>query len=178
MLQVRPLMFAVFIGCAVLVDACSAQDSPPAAPAHSVELARTSYGVAHIKAADFRGLGMGLAYAYAQDNLCMAADSFLTVRGERSLYFGPASQATPSVNGEYGAASVLYLSLNNENSDLFFKGYLDIEQLKAGYAAGSQEVRDLLAGYADGYNRYLADSGGRYPAACARAAWVKPISVE
>ncbi|MFL6710402.1 MAG: penicillin acylase family protein, partial [Massilia sp.] len=75
-------------------------------------------------------------------------------------------------------ASVLYLSLNNENSDLFFKGYLDIEQLKAGYAAGSQEVRDLLAGYADGYNRYLADSGGRYPAACARAAWVKPISVE
>ena len=92
--------------------------------------------------------------------------------------FGPASQATPSVNGEYGAASVLYLSLNNQDSDLFFKGYLDIEQLRAGYAAGSQDVRDLFAGYVAGYNRYLADSIGRYPAACAKAAWVKPISVE
>lgn len=178
--QFRSSIYAGLSACALAMSACGAHDSPPArpAPVHAIELARTSYGVVHVKADNFKGLGAGLAYAYAQDNLCMAADSFLTVRGERSFYFGPTRQATPSVNGEYGAASVLYLSLNNENSDLFFKGYLDIERLKAGYAAASQETRDLLAGYAEGYNRYLADSGGRYPAACAKAAWVKPIAVE
>ncbi|MDB5960315.1 MAG: hypothetical protein JWP59_1609 [Massilia sp.] len=148
-----------------------------AVPPSSVQLARTSHGVVHVTAADFRGIGTGLAYAYAQDNLCMLADSMLTVRGERSRYFGGAAYATAPVNGEYGAAS-FYLSLNNEDSDFFFKGYLDLEQLRAGYAAGPAKVRDLLHGYAAGYNRYLADARGRYPAACAGAAWVKPITVD
>ena len=142
-----------------------------------MEVARTAHGIAHVKAAGFHGLGMGLAYAYAQDNLCMLADSLLTVRGERSRYFGGAAYATAPANGEYGAAS-FYMSLNNEDSDFFFRGYLDLEALKAGYAAGSQEVRDLLAGYAAGYNRYLRDAAGRYPAACANASWVKPISAD
>ena len=61
----------------------------PAPPKISAELARTTNGVAHIRANDFRGLGYGLAYAYAQDNVCMFADSLLTARGERSLFFGP-----------------------------------------------------------------------------------------
>lgn len=155
---------------------------PTAAPRHfKAEVARTAHGVAHVRADDFRGLGYGLAYAYAQDNLCMFADSLLTVRGERSRYFGPDAHATHPVNGEYGAAIDpidLRNELRNEDSDFFFKGYLDIEQLKAGYAAGSQEVRDFLAGYVAGYNRYLRDQAGRYPTACRDAKWVKPISVE
>ena len=44
--------------------------------------------------ASFRGLGYGLAYAYAQDNVCMFADSLLTVRGERSQFFGADAHAT------------------------------------------------------------------------------------
>jgi acyl-homoserine-lactone acylase len=141
------------------------------------EVARTSHGVVHVRSDDFRGLGYGLAYAYAEDNLCMFADSLLTVRGERSRYFGPDAHATRRQNGEYGAASD-FIDLRNEDSDFFFKGYLDIDQLKAGYAAGSQEARDFLAGYAAGYNRYLRDQAGRYPAACRDAKWVKPITVE
>lgn len=162
------------------VAACGQRaDSPPSIPAPpaAVEVARTTHGIAHVKAAGFHGLGMGLAYAYAQDNLCMLADSLLTVRGERSRYFGGAAYATAPANGEYGAAS-FYMSLNNEDSDFFFRGYLDLEALKAGYAAGSQEVRDLLAGYAAGYNRYLRDAAGRYPTACANASWVKSISAD
>lgn len=180
MMLVRQNLLRATVVASALLAGCSSSNETTAPPVATptVELARTSYGVAHVKAADFRGLGHGLAYAYAQDNLCMAADNFLTVRGERSKYFGPTSQATPPVNGEYGAGTALYLSLDNENSDLFFKGYLDVDQLKAGYAAGSQEARDLMAGYAEGYNRYLADSGGQFPAACAKAAWVKPITTE
>jgi acyl-homoserine-lactone acylase len=141
------------------------------------EVARTSYGVPHIKANDFRGLGYGLAYAYAQDNVCMFADTLLTVRGERSRYFGRAARATEAVNGEYGVA-IRYLNLNNEDSDFFFKGYLDLAQLRAGYAAGGAEPRDLLAGYVAGYNRYLKEFAGRYPAACNNAAWVKPMTID
>lgn len=142
------------------------------------EVARTSYGVVHIKANDYRSLGYGAAYAYAEDNVCMLADTLLTVRGERSRYFGGDAEATAPRNGEYGAAMDLFFKLRNEDSDFFFKGYLDLEQLRAGYAAGSAEVRELLAGYADGYNRFLTDNRSRLPKACRNAAWVKPITVD
>lgn len=146
-------------------------------PRYSADIARTTHGIAHIRADDFRGLGYGMAYAYAQDNVCMFADSLLTVRGERSRFFGADALATAPRGGEYGAASE-FMKLKNEDSDFFFKGYLDLEQLKAGYAAGSRDGRELLAGYAAGYNRYLKDYAGRYPAACNNAPWVRPITAE
>jgi acyl-homoserine-lactone acylase len=148
----------------------------------SAELARTSYGVVHVRAKDFAGLGFGLAYAYAEDNVCMLADSLLTVRGERSLYFGGEAPLTPARDGEYSVA-IDYLNmhmfeLRNEESDFFFKAYLDLDRLRSGYAAGSAEVRDLLAGYAAGYNQYLRDHGNALPKACRNATWVKPITVD
>ena len=141
------------------------------------EVTRTSYGVVHVKAADFRNLGYGLAYAYAEDNICMLADTLLTVRGERSRYFGGDAYATKPKDGEYGAA-LEYVNLRNEDSDFFFKGYLDLEQLRAGYAASTQEVRDVLTGYVAGYNRYLRDHAASLPAACKGAAWVKAMSLD
>lgn len=154
-----------------------APPAPEPKPQISAEVTRTSFGVAHIRADNFRSLGYGLAYAYAQDNVCMFADSLLTVRGERSRFFGGHLPATAPKNGEYGAASD-FMDLKNEASDFFFKGYLDPEQLRSAYATGSREARDMLAGYAAGYNRYLRDYAGRLPAACNYAPWVRPISVE
>jgi acyl-homoserine-lactone acylase len=166
---------------ALALAACgrSGDAGPPTPPATalSAQVARTSNGVVHVRAVGFRGLGYGLAYSYAQDNVCMFADSLLTARGERSLFFGPDAPATRRANGEYGAASD-FMDLKNEDSDFFFKGYLDIDELKAGYAAASQEARDMLAGYAAGYNRYLRDYAGKMPAACNGAAWVRPITIE
>ncbi len=43
----------------------------------------------HIRADNERGLGYGIGYAYAQDNLCLLANEITTVNGERSRYFGP-----------------------------------------------------------------------------------------
>ena len=174
---VLPILLAVLI--AVLVGACGRIDQPPSSGGHgiSADIARTTHGVAHIRADSFRGLGFGLAYAYAQDNACMFADSLLTARGERSRFFGADARATRARNGEYGAASD-FMDLTNEDSDFFFKGYLDIEQLKQSYARASDEARDMLAGYADGYNRYLTDYAGRHPAACNGAAWLRSITVE
>lgn len=142
------------------------------------EITRTTRGVVHVKATDYRSLGYGAAYAYAEDNVCMMADTLLTVRGERSRYFGGTAFATQPKNGEYGAALDTFIKLPNEQSDFFFKGYIDLEQLRAGYAAGSADVRELLAGFADGYNRYLKDKRSSLPNACKNAAWVKPITVD
>jgi acyl-homoserine-lactone acylase len=153
----------------------TATTTPP--PQFSAEVIRTTHGVVHVKAADFRSLGYGIAYAYAQDNLCMFADTLLTVRGERSQYFGGDAHATARKGDEYGAASG-FMDLKNEDSDFFFKGYLDVDQLRAGYAAGAKEPRDLLEGYVAGYNRYLKENADKFPTACHDAKWVKPMTVE
>lgn len=167
------LVLLLLSGCGPSAQQAQVQAKPTVA----ATLHRTTHGVAHVQADDFRGLGYGLAYAYAQDNVCMFADSLLTVRGERSRFFGSSAMATAPVNGEYGAA-LDYLRLNNEDSDFFFKGYLDLHQLRASYNAGSSEARDMLSGYAAGYNRYLHDYAGKLPKACADAAWVRPITVD
>jgi acyl-homoserine-lactone acylase len=170
---------------ATLLAACghgtNAGDTPTPAPTptpkYSADVTRTSHGVVHVKAKDFLGMGYGLAYSYAQDNLCMFADSLLTARGERSVFFGGEARATKRVGDEYGSGSG-FMDLKNEDSDFFFKGYLDIEQLRAGYATASKDSRDLLEGYVAGYNRYLKDNASKYPAACKDAKWVRPITVD
>jgi len=164
---------------AIILTACSGKGSNggATAPQFAAEVTRTGYGVVHIQANDFAGVGYGLAYSFAEDNVCMLADSLLTVRGERSRYFGPDAHATKPLNGEYGAA-LDFMDLRNEDSDFFFKGYLDIDRLRANYAAGSVEVQRLLRGYAAGYNRYLREHKAHLPDACRGAAWVKPISAD
>lgn len=70
---------------------------------------RTEYGIPHVLASDFRGLGYGYGYAFAQDNLCTLADTVLTVAGERSRYFdpnAPADDALTQISTETGCAAV------------------------------------------------------------------------
>ena len=54
----------------------------------AADIRRTSFGVPHIRASDERGLGFGIGYAYAQDNLCLLANEVVTVSGERARFFG------------------------------------------------------------------------------------------
>src|SRR3954470_14370490 len=80
--------------CVGLFGGCGNSTAAAVAPSEQLphmkaEVARTAHGVVHVRADDFRALGYGLAYAYAQDTLYMFADSLLTVRGERSEFFGP-----------------------------------------------------------------------------------------
>jgi len=166
----------------ILLGAChhdrdTIPPAPPPAALYSAEVARTTHGVVHVRANDFRSIGYGLAYAYAQDNVCMFADSLLTARGERSQFFGPEAHATQRSGDEYGAGSG-FMDLNNQDSDFFFKGYLDLDQLRAGYAAGAQEPREVIDGYVAGYNRYLKDYAGKYPGACNGAKWLRPITAD
>ena len=181
----RARLLAAALAAMLALGACSSDKDDVAAPPPppqtaariQVEVARTTHGLPHVRAEDYRSLAYGLAYAYAQDNVCMFADSVLTVRGERSLFFGGEARPRQRTGDEYGGGSG-FMDLNNEESDFFFKGYLDIEQLRANYAAGTAEPRQLLEGFVEGYNRYLKDYAGKLPAACSDAKWVRPITLD
>ena len=130
----------------------------------SAQVRRTGFGVPHIVAADERGLGYGIGYAYAQDNLCLLANEIVTVNGERSRYFGP-DKATLEQR-------------NNMASDLLFKWLNTPETLAHFWKAQPPGIRHLMQGYAAGYNRSLDEQRAKgLPTACA-AEWVRPISTD
>ena len=52
-------------------------------------IAWATHGVPHIQARTWEGLGYGYGYALASQDVCILADSYTTVRGERSRFFGP-----------------------------------------------------------------------------------------
>src|SRR3982751_1749102 len=72
-------------------------ESVPEVPhEYAAQIQRTSFGVPHVVARDEKGLGYGLGYAFAQDNLCTLAEQIATVNGERSLHFGSDAVYDPS----------------------------------------------------------------------------------
>ena len=78
------MLRAVILGAAGLACAGSAS-----AAGLKAEIVRTQYGIPHVTASDYAGVGYGQGYAFAQDNLCLQADKVVSVNGERSKYFGP-----------------------------------------------------------------------------------------
>src|SRR3712207_1288429 len=146
---------------------------PAVAPAQEATIRRTDHGIPHITADDYEGLGYGYGYALAEDNLCVIAEQYATVRGERSRYFGPDESWTMRSNGTTN---------NNLDSDFFYKRIIaqgTIENLLSQPPPNGPrpEVKQAVRVYVDGYNRYLRDVGvANVPdAACRGAEWVKPI---
>src|SRR5271169_2286507 len=60
-----------------------------AAAKYNVSLTRTTGGVANISGQSFADVGFGVGYGQAQDGICLLAETFLTVDGERSAFLGP-----------------------------------------------------------------------------------------
>lgn len=137
--------------------------------AKAVRIVRTSDGIPHIRAGDWRGIGMGMGYVQAQDALCTLADTFVTFEGKRSYFFGV--DAKPSYKATFTGA-------NNLELDIFFRAFLDRETITRLKSRQPSELLDLLDGYARGYNSYLvkARSNQVSETRCAHAEWVRPIT--
>ncbi|TDC70421.1 acylase [Actinomadura sp. GC306] len=136
----------------------------------SATIRYTEYGIPHITAKDYAGLGYGTGYAAAKDNVCLIAQGVVTLSGERSKYFGP--EAAP--DGSLSSAST------NLASDVFFTSVNDsgiVEKLIAAPApyGPAAEVREMSRGWAAGYNRFLREGEITDPA-CKDAAWVRPVT--
>ncbi|WJD72792.1 acylase [Pseudomonas asiatica] len=160
----RPMTCAGLVAALVAFSVGAVPVQSAAADA-SAQIRRTSYGVPHIVAKDERGLGYGIGYAYAQDNLCLLANEVLTVSGERSRYFGAKGKTLEQ--------------RDNLASDVFFAWLNTPAAVEAFLQAQPAPVQALLAGYASGYNRALAERRSQgLPAECGNGEWLRPISSE
>jgi acyl-homoserine-lactone acylase len=153
----------------------SALSGTVTSPSYSATIRRTEGGIPHITSGTYGGVGYGYGYAFAQDNICVMAEDYVTVDAERSRFFGPEGSYPQRGNG---------VTANNLDSDLFFQQIIDshvIDQLlaQAPPLGPEQEVRDLTRGYVAGYNRYLSDVGGTNgvpDSTCRGKPWVRPIT--
>ncbi|MCO6009647.1 penicillin acylase family protein [Actinoallomurus purpureus] len=140
---------------------------------YAVTIRRTEYGIPHIQAADYGGLGYGYGYAFAQDDLCVMADRVLTLRGERSQYFGPTAETSDT----------LVPPTTNLASDVYYQGIRRSDVVRRLLArpaplGPTTQARRMVDGYVAGYNRYLrGTTAARLPdPTCRGKAWVTPIT--
>ncbi len=120
------------------------------------EITWTTYGIPHVVGYNWASLGYGYGYAFARDNICTLALDVIESTGQMSRYFGPGSG---NLQGDW-----VWGLLNSDTS-----AQANIGQL-------SDDMQNLLRGYALGYNRYLEETGvSALAEPCRDAAWVRPI---
>ncbi len=133
------------------------------------EITRNAQGIPTIEGKNYKSLGFGYGYAFAEDNICTIADTYLTSNAERSKWFGPTAK-TPE-------------GFDNLDSDLFYQRIKDrgtvrdLMKLKAPRGP-KPEIKQIVSGYVKGYNRYLAKTGVENipDPRCAGQPWVRPIT--
>jgi acyl-homoserine-lactone acylase len=170
MLAVVAVLGAVAAAAALVVTFTTGDDHR-----YKAEIRRTAYGIPHILARDYGSLGYGYGYAFAQDNLCVMADRVVTLRGERSRYFGPAGDANDPFADEEPTS--------NLTSDVYYSGMrqsgvLDRLLARPAPLGPTSELRRMVDGYVAGYNRYLHETGVAHlpDPTCRGKAWVDPIT--
>lgn len=139
------------------------------AASYDVDIRWTSYGIPHVKADDYGSAAFGYGYAFARDNICLMAEEFDKVNAERALHFGE--------NGSYNYRANGSGNVNNLSSDFFYELVMDEAFIGTWLNSLRGEIRTGIAAFADGYNRYLADTGlANLPVACRNQPWVRPIT--
>lgn len=154
-----------------LLAGCGGSDddapAPTSQPQYKASITTTRYGVPHVKADDFASLGYGVAQAYLRHNFCLLADQVLTVNGERSLHFGATAPAVVS-----------FVPIANRDADFFYKAYLEDDALAQAFAGTAPEIKELIAGYVEGYNDHVAaaPTSGTPRNGCDGQPWVRAIT--
>ncbi|MGP4715672.1 penicillin acylase family protein [Psychrobacter sp. T6-6] len=122
------------------------------------DIQRTEFGIPHITAQDYKGLGYGVGYAFAEDNICSLAREVVVASGQSMRYLGD--------DGDV-------------DSDVFYTWYNSPERRASFLAAQDPETIDAVTGYAAGYSRYLRDTGvDNINPDCAGAEWVREITID
>lgn len=125
-----------------------------------VKLVRTKYGIPHITADTFYGLGLGYGYAYSQDNYCVLMKEVVRANGRSALLLGDEG---------------------NLDEDFVYRFYNTDDYIENEFIPSAPEdLQELVDGYAAGMNRYLAETGvggmPEGPEGCRNAAWVREVT--
>ena len=130
----------------------------------SANIRWTDFGVPHIKADNLESVAYGAGYAFAKDNICILADQIVKYNSERAKYFGP-DMVPGSGDSEHLINDFGFLTTEIKS------------QAQNNIGSLSVNSRALLAGYAAGYNKYLADTGvNNIDPSCAGQPWIQPIT--
>ncbi|MDJ0879999.1 MAG: penicillin acylase family protein [Halieaceae bacterium] len=136
--------------------------APEPGPTFSAEVRRTEFGIPHVKADDWGGLGYGIGYAYAQDNFCVTMREVIFSIGRSAELLG---EEEGNVNDD-----LLFTYLTGPR-DEFEREFIDNLP---------QRVKDLNEGYVAGFNRYLEETGVENlpegDLGCRGEDWVFPIN--
>ena len=156
-----PTLTLLTVAVSLGLSSCSDNDnlnSTDITVTYSADIQRTEFGIPHITAKDYKGLGYGVGYAFAEDNICSLARELVVASGQSMLYLG---------------------ADGNLASDAFYTWY-NTKARKADFlAAQDPETIDAVTGYAAGYSRYLRDKGvANIDPTCANAAWVREITLD
>ncbi len=159
-----PLLAAVLVACSDSNDSFVPETpiEPPVEPSFSAEVRRTEFGIPHINATDYAGLGYGIGYAYAQDNFCVGMREVVFSIGRSAEFLG---ESEGNLNADL---LFTYLTGDRETFENEFIGPLP------------QRVKDLNEGYAAGFNRYLEENGVENlpegELGCRGEDWVFPVN--
>lgn len=134
------LFLPALIAAAVLgaVRQASPADSEPT-------IRRTEYGVPHISASNFKGIGIGLGYAQAEDYGVRVILSLIRSKGWMGRTFG-----RDSLSSDFSAA----------------REHARVEDT---YHLLDVDTRDMYDGFAEGVNRYIRANPNTLPP------WAKPV---
>jgi acyl-homoserine-lactone acylase len=138
------LVLTLVSACASRTTAATGARSRVPAEAGQVEVIRTSYGVPHIYADNFRALGYALGYLQLEDYGDRVPIILLGARGELARYQGAGALDADFVNRPYYIRAV--------------ETYHRIDP----------ETRDVYEGFAAGVNHYIARHPSEFPP------WMRP----
>ncbi len=119
--------------------------APPRAEDSTPTIVRTEYGVPHIVAADFRGVGIGLGYAQAEDYGERVVRGLLRDKAWMGRTFGKDSMGSD------------------------FAAQLVQARVQDTYHLLDADTRAMYEGFAEGVNRYIRANPSRLPA------WAQPV---
>ncbi|MGY0489682.1 penicillin acylase family protein [Streptomyces sp. WG-D5] len=163
-------LLTALTGTASVSSAAAERGEHPHGGGLSATIRYTEYGIPHIVAKDYTNLGFGTGWAQAADQVCALADGFVTLRGDRSRFFGPGAAPDGSLSS----------ATKNLSSDQYFRGVREartVEKLLtvAAPAGPSRASKDAMRGWAAGYNAWLKQNRITDPA-CKGADWVRPVT--
>ncbi len=138
------LVIPVLLAAAVL-GAARFPSRTPARIDSEPTIRRTAYGVPHISADNFKGLGIGLGYAQAEDYGVRVILSLIRSKGWMGRTFG-----RDSLSSDFSAA-------------------LEHARVEETYHLLDADTRDMYDGFAEGVNRYIRANAKTLPS------WAKPV---
>ncbi len=142
-------------------DAGASSDIEVGPEGYGAEIIRTADGVPHIRAADLPNVAFGQGWASAEDHPCDLVDQVLRVTSGRSAVFG-AGEDDENLESDFGWAAL---------------GVAEIAS--ADWPGVEGDERDLIEGFAAGWNASFAEQGADgIEDWCTGADWMRPVTAE